>query len=100
GKVISARGVHLHIARREIQEHFQYTKSGGLVILSDLQGSSTLLTDAQIMTSFTLTDKEVFGGGNIPTIFDRFEVEHQCNVYCRAFGMLPFKVSDEEGAKF
>ncbi|CAK5272547.1 unnamed protein product, partial [Mycena citricolor] len=77
-------------------QHFQYAKSGGLVILSDLQGSSTLLTDAQIMTSSTLTDEDVFGGGNIPAIFDRFEDEHKCNVYCRAFGMLPFQVYDED----
>ncbi|CAK5282518.1 unnamed protein product [Mycena citricolor] len=71
-------------------QHYQYTKSGGLVFLSDYQGSTTLLTDAQVMTSPELTLDEVFGGGNVPSVFSKFESEHACNEYCHAFGMTPF----------
>ncbi|KAF9007953.1 hypothetical protein BDQ17DRAFT_1422614 [Cyathus striatus] len=69
-------------------QHVQYNKTGGLVYISDLQGSSTLLFDPQIMTALLLEDKaNLFGGGNIGSVFDKFSLEHTCNRYCHWFNL-------------
>ncbi|KAG1842048.1 hypothetical protein DFJ58DRAFT_748303 [Suillus subalutaceus] len=45
-------------------QHVQYVKTGGLVFISDYQGNTELLTDPQIMTHPSVSDKkDIFGGG-------------------------------------
>ncbi|KAF8217982.1 hypothetical protein K438DRAFT_1747225 [Mycena galopus ATCC 62051] len=67
-------------------QHVQYYKSGGLVYLSDLQGTVERLTDPQIMTSPTIGDGvDLFGDGNVPAAFAAFPAEHICNKFCRWF---------------
>ncbi|KAJ7212725.1 hypothetical protein GGX14DRAFT_361618 [Mycena pura] len=75
-------------------QHVQYFKSGGLVFISDLQGSADLLTDPQIMTSPTISrGKNMFGEGNVPKAFEAFPDQHQCNHYCTWFKLPPLKVA-------
>ncbi|KAF8166923.1 hypothetical protein K438DRAFT_1616380 [Mycena galopus ATCC 62051] len=66
-------------------QHLQYYKTDKAVFLSDLQGSATLLTDPQIMTSSY--DSNIFGDGNVSSIFDKFPEQHICNRYCKWFDL-------------
>ncbi|KAJ7116196.1 hypothetical protein C8R43DRAFT_1154884 [Mycena crocata] len=67
-------------------QHVQYYKSGGMVYLSDLQGSTKLLTDPQIMTSPSIGDGiDIFGDGNVPSAFEAFPMQHICNEFCLWF---------------
>ncbi|KAJ7198947.1 hypothetical protein GGX14DRAFT_401573 [Mycena pura] len=50
-----------------------YYKTEGAVFLSDLQGTKTLLTDPQIMTSPKIAgDTNIFGEGNVGTVLEQF----------------------------
>ncbi|KAK7047029.1 hypothetical protein R3P38DRAFT_95843 [Favolaschia claudopus] len=67
-------------------QHIQFWKTKGMVYISDLQGSATLLTDPQIMTSPEIGDGiEIFGDGNVPSAFKAFPEEHVCNHFCEWF---------------
>ncbi|KAJ6586225.1 hypothetical protein B0H10DRAFT_2198072 [Mycena sp. CBHHK59/15] len=67
-------------------QHVQYYKSGGMVYLSDLQGTVGLLTDPQIMTAPSIGDGiEIFGEGNVPAAFSAFPMQHVCNKFCHWF---------------
>ncbi|KAJ6448085.1 hypothetical protein C8R47DRAFT_999607 [Mycena vitilis] len=67
-------------------QHVQYYKTGGMVYLSDLQGSTALLTDPQIMTTPNIGNGlEIFGDGNVPEAFKAFPEQHVCNHFCRWF---------------
>ncbi|KAF8188604.1 hypothetical protein K438DRAFT_1972294 [Mycena galopus ATCC 62051] len=69
-------------------QHVQYFKTDGTVFLSDLQGSDMLLTDPQIMTSPKIADgKDIFGGGNVSSVFENFPRQHVCNAYCSWFNL-------------
>ncbi|KAG2154170.1 uncharacterized protein EDB93DRAFT_1248377 [Suillus bovinus] len=47
-------------------QHVQYTKMGGVVFISDYQGSTELLTDPQIMMHSSVSEgKDIFREGNI-----------------------------------
>ncbi|KAJ7086293.1 hypothetical protein C8R43DRAFT_1142416 [Mycena crocata] len=73
-------------------QHVQYHKSGGMVYLSDLQGTSELLTDPQIMTSPSIGDGiEIFGEGNVPSAFEAFPDQHICGKFCEWFQLPKFK---------
>ncbi|KAJ7670126.1 hypothetical protein DFH06DRAFT_1125517 [Mycena polygramma] len=78
-------------------QHVQYFKSGGAVFLSDYQGSQTLLTDPQIMTSPDIAKgTDIFGEGNVGTIFLKFPEQHVCNAYCKWFKLPLLKQSEEQ----
>ncbi|KAG1847348.1 hypothetical protein DFJ58DRAFT_843236 [Suillus subalutaceus] len=65
-------------------QHVQYVKTGGLVFISDYQGNTELLTDPQIMTHPSVSDKkDIFGGGNIEKAVSEFETRHVCNHFCK-----------------
>ncbi|KAJ7214556.1 kinase-like domain-containing protein, partial [Mycena pura] len=67
-------------------QHVQYYKTEGAVFLSDLQGTKTLLTDPQIMTSPKISgDTNIFGEGNVGSVFEQFLEQHVCNHYCKWF---------------
>ncbi|KAJ7759726.1 hypothetical protein DFH07DRAFT_772058 [Mycena maculata] len=67
-------------------QHVQLHKTDGMVYLSDLQGSTKLLTDPQIMTAPSIGDgAEIFGDGNVPGAFNAFSDQHICNAFCRWF---------------
>ncbi|KAJ7796283.1 hypothetical protein B0H14DRAFT_3494993 [Mycena olivaceomarginata] len=67
-------------------QHVQYFKTDGTVFLSDLQGSASLLTDPQIMTSPKIADgRDIFGAGNVGNVFEKFPEQHICNTYCKWF---------------
>ncbi|KAJ7131918.1 hypothetical protein C8R46DRAFT_1015552 [Mycena filopes] len=67
-------------------QHVQHHKTKGMLYLSDLQGTTQLLTDPQIMTSPSIGDGvEIFGEGNVPAAFVAFPEQHVCNRYCRWF---------------
>ncbi|KAF8436837.1 hypothetical protein L210DRAFT_2434495 [Boletus edulis BED1] len=73
----------------------QYNKTGGLVYVSDYQGSMTLLTDPQILTHLDVGDGlSLFGDGNVEKGVELFEEQHSCstNKYCGwpGFNMAEF----------
>ncbi|CAK5279012.1 unnamed protein product [Mycena citricolor] len=70
-------------------QHVQYEKSGGLVFISDYQGSESLLSDPQIMTAPDISKETMFGGGNVGSLFTVFPTKHKCSGYCRFFGLKP-----------
>ncbi|KAI6094392.1 hypothetical protein EDD16DRAFT_1685630 [Pisolithus croceorrhizus] len=60
-------------------QHVQYAKSGGLVIVSDYQGSGTLLTDPQILTDLSVGNGlDIFSEGNVESTVAAFEKHHVC----------------------
>ncbi|KAF8164945.1 hypothetical protein B0H34DRAFT_628755, partial [Crassisporium funariophilum] len=59
-------------------QHVQYLKTGGIAYISDLQGSAL--------------GGGIFGEGNLN--HDMFEEEHDCNKFCKYFGLEPFQKSD------
>ncbi|KAJ7053075.1 hypothetical protein C8F01DRAFT_1261250 [Mycena amicta] len=72
-------------------QHLQYWKSGGKVYISDLQGTVSLLTDPQVMTSPDIPNSaQLFGDGNVPEAFLAFPKQHQCNKFCRWFRVPQF----------
>ncbi|KAF8424003.1 hypothetical protein L210DRAFT_3653609 [Boletus edulis BED1] len=76
-------------------QHVQYNKTGGLVYVSDYQGSTTLLTDPQILTHPDVGDGlSLFGDGNVKKGVELFEEQHSCstNKYCSwpGFNMAEF----------
>ncbi|KAJ7205242.1 hypothetical protein GGX14DRAFT_368183, partial [Mycena pura] len=74
-------------------QHLQYWKSGEAIFLSDLQGTTSVLTDPQIITnpSFAVRDVELFGDSNVPQAFENFPLEHHCNRFCTWFEVPSFK---------
>jgi hypothetical protein len=84
-------------------QHLQYEKSQFSAFTSDYQGAGELLTDPQITSNpyvwlvlliiypsqryFTSEYGDLFGDGNIPIAFDEFRNHHQCNYYCKFFGL-------------
>ncbi|KAJ7282343.1 hypothetical protein C8J57DRAFT_1055025 [Mycena rebaudengoi] len=72
-------------------QHLQYFKTDGAVFVSDFQSmSATLLTDPQIMTSPFANGKDLFGDGNVASVFEKFPEQHHCNEYCTWFGLPEF----------
>ncbi|KAI6145854.1 hypothetical protein BKA82DRAFT_1009356 [Pisolithus tinctorius] len=74
-------------------QHVQYCKTGGLVIISDYQGSRTLLTDPQILTDPSVGGgADVFSEGNLESTVALFEKHHECNRFCKwpGFGLKQF----------
>ncbi|KAF9229955.1 hypothetical protein BU15DRAFT_84261 [Melanogaster broomeanus] len=77
-------------------QHVQYSKTCGLVYISDYQGSTTLLTDPQILTHPDVgQETDLFSEGNIEIGVKKFEEEHRCNRYCKwsGFHLMPFQIA-------
>ncbi len=84
-------------------QHVQWKKSGNLAFTADYQGAGDLLTDPQIMSNpyvslvsmsfsplywcFTSIYGNLFGDGNIPSVFKEFRSNHHCNCYCKFFNL-------------
>ncbi|KAI0310016.1 hypothetical protein OF83DRAFT_924543 [Amylostereum chailletii] len=68
-------------------QHVQYWKTGGLAFLADFQGGSTLLTDLQVVTAPSLGGDQLFGEGNYSPLFEKFDTEHICGIFCKHFGV-------------
>ncbi|KAJ7222040.1 hypothetical protein C8J57DRAFT_1536430 [Mycena rebaudengoi] len=64
-------------------QHVQYWTTYKLAFVSDYQGGNTLLTDPQILTAAEVGP--VFADGNVASGFASFELDHQCNDFCRFF---------------
>ncbi|KAJ6470937.1 hypothetical protein C8R45DRAFT_937091 [Mycena sanguinolenta] len=77
------------------------------------KGSDLLLTDPQIMTypyerlslhdnlsdpvSRKITDgKDIFGGGNVGSVFENLPQQHVCNAYCSWFNLPVMKGSNKD----
>lgn len=73
--------------------HFSFEKSGGKIMLLDLQGSGYHLFDPEIASRDVAEgDEYLFSAGNLSDIaIDWFVDKHKCNVYCEAVGLIPFK---------
>ncbi|EJD47603.1 hypothetical protein AURDEDRAFT_123492 [Auricularia subglabra TFB-10046 SS5] len=73
----------------QFAQHVQWLKTEGHAFCSDFQGSGTLLTDPQIMTSEEFTNK--FAEGNVLTGWASMVEEHDCdeNEFCGYFGLEP-----------
>ncbi|KAF8212824.1 hypothetical protein K438DRAFT_1565710, partial [Mycena galopus ATCC 62051] len=55
-------------------QHAQYFKTEGTVFLSDLPGMHAI-------------GKDIFGGGNVGSVFEKFPHQHSCNAYCSWFNL-------------
>ncbi|KAF9228248.1 hypothetical protein BS17DRAFT_805791 [Gyrodon lividus] len=65
-------------------QHIQYINTGGQVYISDYQGSTTLLSDPQILTHPDVNKgQKLFSEGNYAKGVAAFEKEHICNKYCK-----------------
>ncbi|KAG9311681.1 hypothetical protein JVU11DRAFT_7918 [Chiua virens] len=75
-------------------QHVQYVKTGGLAYISDYQGSTSLLTDPQILTHPSVGEgSNIFSEGNLEKGVEEFENEHICNKYCKwpGFSLATFQ---------
>ena len=67
--------------------HFSLEKTGGLLLVCDIQGVGDFYTDPQIHSS----DGKGFGLGNLGARgIARFKSTHRCNCVCRQLGLQPF----------
>ncbi|KAJ7770364.1 hypothetical protein B0H14DRAFT_2632589 [Mycena olivaceomarginata] len=106
-----AEGEDEHMEEVELNTQKPSPKTG--FSLSDLQGSDMLLTDPQIMTSpygylsvrSNVSDpvsrkiadgKDIFGGGNVGSVFENFPKQHICNVYCSWFNLPVMNGSNKD----
>lgn len=73
--------------------HFSYEKSGGKILLLDLQESGYHLFDPEIASRDVIEgDEFLFSTGNLSGVaIDCFVEQHECNAYCEAVGLSPFK---------
>lgn len=73
--------------------HFSYERSGGKIMLFDLQGSGYHPFDPEIASRDVIEgDEYLFSTGNLSGVaIDCFTEQHKCNAYCEAVGLLPFK---------
>ncbi|KZT31232.1 hypothetical protein SISSUDRAFT_960925, partial [Sistotremastrum suecicum HHB10207 ss-3] len=77
---------YLHIAIfLTFCQHMQYMFTDKRCLITDYQGSQTILTDAQISTR--REDSEYFSSGNITNLLDDFDSVHVCNEWCDYFGI-------------
>jgi len=68
--------------------HFTWHKSGGRLMVTDIQGVSAALTDPQIHS-----ENKSFGRGNLGTFgIDSFFMMHQCNHICHRLGLQKSKI--------
>ncbi|KAL0957315.1 hypothetical protein HGRIS_001124 [Hohenbuehelia grisea] len=74
-------------------QHILFVKTQRQLFLSDLQGDSDLLTDAQVMTAANIG----FGDGNLSRAFEAFPSQHKCNDYCTLFGLELFDEAASTG---
>jgi hypothetical protein len=40
--------------------------------------------------------KDIFGGGNVGSVFEKFPLQHRCNVYCSWFNLPVMNGSKEK----
>ncbi|KAG7380696.1 hypothetical protein PHYPSEUDO_006925 [Phytophthora pseudosyringae] len=72
--------------------HFTWQKTFGQLMVVDLQGVGSILTDPQIHSTH-----ENFGSGNLSeTGMTAFFATHECNSVCRALALKPLKATEAE----
>ncbi|KAG9312435.1 hypothetical protein JVU11DRAFT_6819 [Chiua virens] len=73
-------------------QHIQYVKTKGSTYVSDYQGTTSLLTDPQILTHPDI-GHDLFCEGNLEKAVELFEDEHICNKFCKwpGFKLVPFR---------
>jgi hypothetical protein len=88
-------------------QHVQWQKTYHLAFTSDYQGAGLLLSDPQIISKpyvnimqsipplltfltflpASIKGKNLFGDGNLQSTFHDFRTHHQCNYFCKFFGL-------------
>ncbi|XP_037007898.2 alpha-protein kinase 2 [Artibeus jamaicensis] len=66
-------------------QHWVYQKTGGCLLVTDMQGVGMKLTDVGIAT--LAKGYKGFKGNCSMTFIDQFKVLHQCNKYCKMLGL-------------
>jgi hypothetical protein len=101
-----AAPLHMHdiAAFLVFAQHVQWQKSFHLAFTSDYQGAGLLLSDPQVISKpyvnimqlipplltflpASIEGKNIFGDGNLQSTFHDFRTHHQCNNFCKFFGL-------------
>ncbi|KAM3848089.1 alpha-protein kinase 2 [Vipera latastei] len=72
-------------------QHWVYEKTGGSLLVTDMQGVGMKLTDVGIATP--AKGYKGFKGNCSISFIDQFKVLHQCNKYCEMLGLKPLQSS-------
>ncbi|XP_036275308.1 alpha-protein kinase 2 [Pipistrellus kuhlii] len=98
-------GKEINFSRRESEagqkcctfQHWVYQKTGGGLLVTDMQGVGMKLTDVGIAT---LAKGYKGFKGNCPmTFIDQFKALHQCNKYCKMLGLKSLQNNNQRQKK-
>ncbi|XP_036101861.1 alpha-protein kinase 2 [Molossus molossus] len=75
-------------------QHWVYQKTGGCLLVTDMQGVGMKLTDVGIAT--LAKGYKGFKGNCSMTFIDQFKALHQCNKYCKMLGLEPLQSNQKQ----
>ncbi|XP_036890923.1 alpha-protein kinase 2 [Sturnira hondurensis] len=78
-------------------QHWVYQKTGGCLLVTDMQGVGMKLTDVGIAT--LAKGYKGFKGNCSMTFIDQFKVLHQCNKYCKMLGLKSLQNNTQKQKK-
>ncbi|XP_032943329.1 alpha-protein kinase 2 [Rhinolophus ferrumequinum] len=98
-------GKEINFLRRESEagqkcctfQHWVYQKTGGCLLVTDMQGVGMKLTDVGIAT--LAKGYKGFKGNCSMTFIDQFKALHQCNKYCKMLGLKSLQNNNQKQKK-
>ncbi|KAM5218176.1 alpha-protein kinase 2 [Hipposideros larvatus] len=98
-------GKEINFLRRESEagqkcctfQHWVYEKTGGCLLVTDMQGVGMKLTDVGIAT--LAKGYKGFKGNCSMTFIDQFKALHQCNKYCKMLGLKSLQNNNQKQKK-
>ncbi|XP_054439710.1 alpha-protein kinase 2 [Pteronotus mesoamericanus] len=78
-------------------QHWVYQKTGGCLLVTDMQGVGMKLTDVGIAT--LAKGYKGFKGNCSMTFIDQFKALHQCNKYCKMLGLKSLQNNNQKQKK-
>ncbi|XP_043922097.1 alpha-protein kinase 2 [Protopterus annectens] len=98
-------GREINFMRRESEsgrkcctfQHWVFQKTGGNLLVTDMQGVNMKLTDVGIATLGK--GYKGFKGNCSVSFIEQFKVLHQCNKYCAMLGLTPLQENSQKSKK-